>query len=130
MKLRTLPTGAPRRTPCGAAGSDLGSSLRSLSRLAGAERLAGDVLDVRRKIANGALGVDETGLLGAGRAKSNELHGVPSWNIVGRRAEHRRGRRPVPVAFAAAQVKGFASIAPASRKRGQIQPAVKACGKP
>src|SRR3954447_5969997 len=35
MKLRTPPTGAPRRTPCGAAGSALGSSLRSLSRLAG-----------------------------------------------------------------------------------------------
>ena len=35
MKLRTPPTGAPRRAPCGAAGSDLGSSLRSLSRLAG-----------------------------------------------------------------------------------------------
>ncbi len=35
MKLRTLPTGAPSRTPLGAAGSDLGSILRSLSRLAG-----------------------------------------------------------------------------------------------
>jgi hypothetical protein len=29
---------------------------------------------VRRQIANGTLGIDEAGLLGAGRTKSNKLH--------------------------------------------------------
>src|SRR5689334_13640567 len=35
MKLRTLPTGAPRRTPFGAAGSDLGSTFFKAARLEG-----------------------------------------------------------------------------------------------
>jgi hypothetical protein len=38
------------------------------------EHVAGDVLDVGRQVAHGALRVDETGLLGAGRAKSDKLH--------------------------------------------------------
>ena len=86
MKLCTWPTGEPRRTPCGASRQRLGVELAQLVEAGRAERIAGDVLHVRRQIANGALGVDEAGLLGAGRAKSNKLHGVPSWKRSGARA--------------------------------------------
>ena len=53
----------------------LGVELAQLVEAGVAQRLAGDVLHVRRQIANDALGVDKAGLLGAGRAKSNKLHG-------------------------------------------------------
>ena len=95
MKFGTLPTGGPEPHACGAAGSDLASILRSLSRLAGAERFPCDVLDVRGEIANDALRIDKTWLLGAGCAKSNELHGGSSWasrgHPAGRGLEVRRG---------------------------------------
>jgi len=40
----------------------------------GAQYIARDVLDVGRQVAHGTLGIDEAGLLGAGRTKSDKLH--------------------------------------------------------
>ena len=76
MKLRTSPTGGPSRTPLRRRRQRLGIELAQLVEAGGRQRIAGDVLDVRGEIANDALRVDEAWLLGAGRAKSNELHGV------------------------------------------------------
>ena len=58
-----------------------------------------------RWIANGALRVDEAGLLGAGRAETNELHWESLLGACGRLAVCGR-RRAYPVALVPLQVKG------------------------
>ena len=75
MKLRTLPTGGAETRALRGRRQRLGVELAQLVEARGRERLAGDVGDVRGKIANDALRVDKTGPLGAGRTKSNKLHG-------------------------------------------------------
>ena len=100
--------GADRRAEAHALrgrGQRLGVDLAQLVEAGGRERVAGDVLDVRGEIANGALRVDEAWLLGAGRAKPNELHGESLLGACGRLAVHGR-RRAYPVALVPLQVKG------------------------
>ena len=96
MKLRTPPTGAPEAHALRRGGQRLRIDLAQLLEARRRQRIAGDVLHVRGQIADDALRVDETRLLGAGRAKSNELHGgfPPGYGrlaVLGR-------RRPYPVA--------------------------------
>ena len=118
MKLRTWPTGEPRRTPCGAAGSDLVSSLAQLVEAGGAQRIAGDVLHVRRQIANDALRRRQ-GLASRRRARQIErasLGSPPGTSWGARSSRPSEGANLVPVALAAAQVKDF-GIAPARQTR-------------
>ena len=65
MKLRVPATGAPRRTPAGASGSESGSSARSLASDAGAQRCAGKIRNVRGEIADLTRSIDEARLLAA-----------------------------------------------------------------
>ena len=74
MKLHGRATGAPRRTPSGASGSD-----RRIERLEPGQhlrrqRFAGDVGDVLRQIANVAILVDKAGLLRALLSEPHQLH--------------------------------------------------------
>ncbi len=78
MKCPGRATQAPSRTPAGASGSDAGSSARSRLEPGRRQRLAANIGHDAGEIAHHAVGIDEAGLLHAGSAEADELHGVSS----------------------------------------------------
>ena len=104
MKLRTPPTGAPRRTPCGAAGSDLGSILRSLSRLAGDSVSPVMSLTCAERSRTTPCASTRPGFSAPGAPNRTSFMGLPSWVLrVPRRA---RQEACLSGRLSAAEVKG------------------------
>src|SRR6185436_12052973 len=111
MKLVTAVTGAPRRTPCGAAGSDLGSSLRNLSRLAGESMSPVMSLTCPDRSRTAPCASTRPGFSAPGAPKRTSFMGESLLGACGRLAVHGR-RRAYPVALVPLQVKGANTIEP------------------